>query len=471
MNLSIILSISYLIFTFIVMIWFGRKKKSGNEEFYVSQGDMGILMIMSLVFSTIISSSNTIGASTIGFTTGISSVWANWGQALGILFFFLISARFFRRAYKARGALTVASAFGHVFGRRSRIAITIISAFSYLLMFGVGPVAFASVFGPVLGVDRQIIIWVVGVIFVLMAAFVGLKGLAAFNIVNTFMIIGVLTIISIMAINKAGGFVVIRNSLPDSYFDLFQPSMATAVAGGLGTAISGIAANIYATTTIAAKSPKVNYIGQGLVILILIPFAIFVSFIGIAGKVIMPDAEAATIVYSVANHISPVLVAFMSMAVMAANFSTTPSILFLGSTTLVKDCYLLIKPGATEKEEMRAFRIITIVIGMFFVYLGSSSASVLSQILGAFQIRAVVGIAIAFGLYWKKVSEDAIFWSMVIGGIVSAIWFFVGNPFRIAPLWPGAFVVSAVIIIMTLMNKEAVSSIHSRYLELRDVVD
>ncbi len=55
--------------------------------------------------------------------------------------------------------------------------------------------------------------------------------------------------------------------------------------------------------------------------------------------------------------------------------------------------------------------------------------------LGAFQIRSVVGVVLLAALAWPRVNNRAAFWSMMGGGIVAAGWFFAGNPFGIAPLW------------------------------------
>ncbi len=62
---------------------------------------------------------------------------------------------------------------------------------------------------------------------------------------------------------------------------------------------------------------------------------------------------------------------------------------------------------------------------------------ILNQMLGAFQIRSVVGVVLLAALAWPRVNSRAAFWSMMGGGIVAAGWFFAGNPFGIAPLWAG----------------------------------
>lgn len=97
--------------------------------------------------------------------------------------------------------------------------------------------------------------------------------------------------------------------------------------------------------------------------------------------------------------------------------------------------------------------------------MGINARSILNNMLGAFQIRSIVGVVLLVALVWPRVNSRSAFWSMLCGGAVSAFWFFTGSPFGIAPLWPGTFVGIAVLIPLTLMNKEKISEGYQKYLD------
>ena len=74
------------------------------------------------------------------------------------------------------------------------------------------------------------------------------------------------------------------------------------------------------------------------------------------------------------------------------------------------------------------------------------------------------------GAYWKKVDKTSAFWSMLIGGIVAAVWHFAGQPFGIVPFWPGCGVGLVLLIILTLCNGKKASDDYARYKSLMDAV-
>ena len=104
---------------------------------------------------------------------------------------------------------------------------------------------------------------------------------------------------------------------------------------------------------------------------------------------------------------------------------------------------------------------------MYFTYDGQT---ILNQMLGAFQIRSVVGVVLLAALAWPRVNSRAAFWSMMGGGIVAAGWFFAGNPFGIAPLWPATAVCLIILIPITLSSKEKISDGYRRYMEAQEAL-
>lgn len=92
----------YLVITLCINFFFTRKN-TGTKAYFLAKGNLGIILCVSLIVTECISAGTLVGAASTGFTTGLSSVWASWGQVIGIVLFILFSAKFFRVMHKKRG--------------------------------------------------------------------------------------------------------------------------------------------------------------------------------------------------------------------------------------------------------------------------------------------------------------------------------------------------------------------------------
>jgi SSS family solute:Na+ symporter len=166
-----------------------------------------------------------------------------------------------------------------------------------------------------------------------------------------------------------------------------------------------------------------------------------------------------------ANSFGGVYAGLVSKAIIAAIWSTGPALLLIISTTLTRDFYKVFKPDVSDAQQVRFSKIAVVIVAAIFTIFGLNAGSILNQMLGAFQIRSVVGIVLAVALFWPRVTKNAAFWSMLLGGIVAAVWHFSGSPFGVAPLWPAALVCLVILIPMSLASKEKVSPGYKMYKE------
>ena len=243
----------------------------------------------------------------------------------------------------------------------------------------------------------------------------------------------------------------------------------------IGNAAGGLFAFILSTSLVAnvysAKTKRTANAGVLAAAILVVIFAFFPALIGIFGKIMYPDGEAGTILYTVADTFGPAVGALASMAIIAAVFSTAPAFLLTLSTTLTRDFYLtLVKKNATDRQQLNFSKLAIFGIGIVATFLGIYASNILTQVNGAFQIRAVAGLVLIVGAYWKKVDKTSAFWSMLIGGIVAAVWHFAGQPFGIVPFWPGCGVGLVLLIVLTLCNGQKISDDYARYKSLMDAV-
>ena len=156
------------------------------------------------------------------------------------------------------------------------------------------------------------------------------------------------------------------------------------------------------------------------------------------------------------------------MSIAAAIWWSAPAALLFISNTLTQDLYAVVRPQSTDRQRLAFSRLMVVLLGIVATWLGLNASSILGQLYAAFQIRSVVGIVLLVSMVWPRVSSTAAFWSMLLGGIVAAVWHFAGNPLGMEPLWPACGTTIVVLVALTLASKTKVSAGYARYKEARD---
>lgn len=469
---ELIMVIGYIVLTTAVGWILSTRAKSRNDinSFFVGKKELGAVLVCFTMFGEMIAGSSTVGSAQTAFGLGLSSAWTNWGQSLGVFVFVFTVSKLYRVAGHY-GAYSVPEAFEFRFNsKKCRMVVMVIVLVVYGILFAMQPKAAANIIAPMINVDVTVMTWIMGIIFVLQAL-VGLKGIAAMNVVHSLILYIGCVVVGVLAWNHVGSLDIVRNTLGGEFLSVTQPSVSTVI----GNAAGGLFAFILSTSLVAnvysAKSKKAANAGVLAAAILVIIFAFFPALIGMFGKVMYPDGDAGTIFYAVADTFGPAIGALASMAIIAAVFSTAPAFLLTLSTTLTRDFYLtLVKKNATDRQQLNFSKLAIVGIGVVATFLGIYASNILTQVNGAFQIRAVAGLVLIIGAYWKKVDRNSAFWSMLIGGIVAAVWHFAGQPFGIVPFWPGCGVGLVLLIVLTLCNGQKISDDYARYKSLMDAV-
>lgn len=468
-----ILVIGYIAITTFLGWYLTSRAKARNDinSFFVGKKELSWVLVMFVMFGECIAGASSIGAAQTSYGIGLSSVWTNWGQCLGIVVFVLTVSKLYRTA-GYYGNYSVPEAYQFRFGsQRCRVVVMVIVVIVYTILYALQPKAAGAILSPMLNIDIKICAWVMAVVFVFQALS-GLKGIAWMNVVHSSVLFIGCLVVMILSWIKTGGPSTVYEALGASYLSVAQPSLGTVI----GNALGGLFAFILSTSLVAnvygAKSKHDANKGVIAGAIVVFIFAFFPAFIGVFGRIMYPEvADTSKIFYIVADSFGPAVGAMASMCIIAAVFSTAPAFLLTIGTSLARDLYAgIINKNATPEQQLKFSKWAIVVLGLGSTYLGLNAASILSQVNSAFQIRAVAGLVLVLGALWKKVDERSAFWSMLIGGIVAAGWYIAGSPFGIVPFWPGCGVALVLIVIMTLTNGHEVSPDFAHYKELQDKV-
>ncbi len=464
--MAIAMMIGYLMVTMFIGLSL-LKKNSGIAEYLVAKRNMGAFLVAALLFGELLSGASSVGKATEGFNSGFSAVWINWGAALGCSMAVVFGVTKLYRVFgEKKGIMSVPEAYRLLFDQKTSIVMLVILVLVYGIIFSLQPLAAASILGPMFRIDIKIMAIIVGLILTAITFSGGLRGLATMNVVHASVMFFGMAVVAVSSVNHAGGWYSLADNLPNSYFSFLQPDIWTVIAWALGTAFSFLCAASLAGTALGAKNEGAANKGIIWASIMVIPYAIMPALIGMAAKVAYPDMNPATALFSMANAVSPMMGGIVSIAVIAAIFSTAPSLILIVSTVLTRDFYKgILNPEATDRQQLVFSRSLVIIIGLFGTLLGMNATSILNTALGAFQIRAFAGVILIIMLFWPRVTKDAAFWSLLVGGSLAAIWHFAGNPFGIQPLWPSFGVGLILLMGLTLLSKEKVSEGYKTYQE------
>ncbi len=464
--ISAVIMASYLLLTIGIGFYLSRSNKN-TEDFFVAKKGLGIGLIIPLLFSELVAGAGTIGNAEMAFRSGLSSVWAQWGMVVGCLLYVLLVSRFYWVMGDKLQAMSVPEAFGHYFDEKTRIAAMVMIALAYGIIYATQPVSAAAILAPMFKANTTIMAWVVGIIIVIITMSGGLRGAAYMSVIHSFVMYFGMFITLFFVLRYIGGYQIIKAALPPEMFSLTGPGVLTVIAWVLGTAFSFLTASTVVAVTFGASSLKIAKYGIVIGALLIVPFAMAPALIGLAAKAALPELIAKNAFFTIAANAGDEIAGLASMGVVAAILSTAPVVLLITVTTITRDLYKgIIKPNATDSEQMMFSRIAIAVIGLGGTYFGLQSTSILGQLLGALQIRSVAGIVLVIALVWPRVNSKAAFYSIVSGGGLAAVWHFSGNPFGLEPLWPSLFLGIPVLIALTLLNKDKISREYKSYKKL-----
>lgn len=461
---AIVIAVYMAVILCIGVVTSHKQGKGDIGSFMTSGGGIGVLPAIALVVGANVAGSGTVGTVQAGYTTGISAVWPQAVGAIGIFLGVWLGVTKFYRVMALDGAISLPEAVGKFFSPRVRSAIAVITAFSFVGLFAIQPTAIAAILAPAFGWDFNTVMWVGGIFCIVLACTGGLKSISDTNVVHTVVMCVSLTLASVLVVKKLGGGLEnVNRVLPASYMDPLALGWGT-VGAYLATTV-GFALNALSLSPVfGCKNLKTAHRSLLISAVILTAFAFAITYIGMGGKAAGIDIAGADAIYAVTDLISPVLSAIVNVGVLAAILSTAPMLAMSAGSVISHDIYAsLINKSATPKQEMLAAKIVIVVIGVFAIIIGTSIPSIMSGLMAAVQIVTVPSAIVFAAVVTGRIHENSAFWSILVSGAVSVVWYFMQSPFGIQPVWPSLAAAVVVIVPMMISSKGRVYENYEQY--------
>ncbi|MCF0120392.1 MAG: hypothetical protein HUJ65_02030, partial [Oscillospiraceae bacterium] len=385
---TFIIILIYVFVTLIVGIFISRKNK-GSGDFFAAQGRLALPLCLVLLLASSFAGAFTAGSARDSYISGFAPYFPMVAMGMGYaLFAFLVPM--YRSAAKA-GYLSVPEAFEARFDSRSKTALLLINSLAYGATFAVQPVALATIIAPMLGVDNSTVMWIVAAVMVVMAL-TGLTGVAWMNTFHCIIMVAGMTIISIVAMTRAGGIGNIVNTVDPAMFNPFSPDAPTVIMRFIALTLCVFAESEAATIAISGKTVKTAKTALIIIGVVIFVFSALLMMIGISAQVLVPGLEnPSNTLYELSTKLGAVFSFIASIAVIAAITSSAPAYLIYFSTGVTRQVVGRFFPEAAEKRTKLISTVCIIAVAAIGTFFAQKATSILNVLFNVYEILTVCG--------------------------------------------------------------------------------
>lgn len=414
---SFFLLIAYAALFVGIGLWIGRRARA--SDFFVAGRSLGPGLIFSTFLAANIGASSTVGATSLGFTEGLSAWWWNGSAGIGSLVLaFSIGPRMWREA-TAHGDLTVGDFLERRYGRAMRGLVASLIWLGTLTILAAQLLGVAAVLHVAGGFSLPAGCALGALVTVSYFTAGGLLSSAWVNLVQLVVILAGFAVAVPFAVHAAGGWEAMA-AAGASATDVWR---STGPASGwrllflLGPAFivsPGLLQKAYGARDDRAVRRGIAWNGIALLI-----FACAPAAIGVAAHTLYPTLEKADLALPtvLAGTLPPSIGILALAAVFSAEVSSADAVLFMLATSASRDLYRgFVRPAATDAEVLRVARVAAIVGGICGVGVALAYGSVRAAVSVFYSILTVtLFVPIVGGLYLRRAGRREGLASILVG--------------------------------------------------------
>ncbi len=428
-----IIIVSYFVVVFGIGLYHSRRQKTA-QEYFLAGHSVGWFAVGASLFSTNISSEHFIGLAGSGATSGLAVGCYEWSAS----FCLFILGWLFVPYYMRSRVYTMPEFLERRFNAKCRWYLTIISLLAYVFTkISVHLFAGAILMREVLGWDyltTSVLLVLATGVYTITG---GLKAVIYTDLFQSFVLITGAVVLSVIGLEKAGGFAGLRATLPPDFFHMIKP-INDPVYPWLGTTVGTMILGIWYWCTdqvIVQKTLSARGIKQAregtffCAALKILPVFILV-LPGLIAKSLYPDVVTGDNAYPtlVLRLLPSGLIGLMVAALLAALMSAMSSVLNSCSTLITIDIYRKLRPETSERRLVLIGRIATaavVVLSIAWIPFIRYLSNEIYQYLQSVQAYVGAPITATFltGVLWRGATARAAFTTLVTGGVLGGIRF------------------------------------------------
>jgi solute:Na+ symporter, SSS family len=455
-NLDLGIILLYLIF----ICWRGfrfRDQYTNTDDFFLAGRSLSWPMIGLSLYATNISITTIIGLSGSGYETGVSVFNYEWTGAIMLLIFAVFIVPF----YLKQQLTTMPEFLGRRFDDRSRLFFSGISISVNVLIDIAGALYASSILlkGIFPEVELYVFIIVMALITGLYTVAGGLKAVVVTDSIQAVLLTVGSAIVAVIAFNQVGSWQEVRATLDPMLLSFIQPTDDPFIPWPtllISLPILGfyfMCSNQHMVQRVlGARSLEDGRKGAVFAALLKLPLLFILVLPGTLGIILYPEIENPNLIFPelMFDFLPAGVLGLILTGFIAALMSSIDSALTASSSIATMDIYKKFRPQSSQKQLIR--------MGKIFILMAVTIASIWAPVIDNFPtlweyLQAVLSFltppvvtCFLFGLFWKKATAKAAFWSLISGSVIAG--FLVVNNYLFTLLIPIHYLYSATIIFL-----------------------
>ena len=433
--------------------FYARHRREGADDWFVAGRRMGAPTVAFLWVAAWIGGASIVGTSARVYERGITGIWYIVAIALGCLLFGLAAAARVKRHGDRHRHLTYPDLIEQHYDNRTRAVATVTTVLAYTAYTAGQFVASASILEVLLGWSYGAALLLSAAIVILYTAVGGYLAVAYTDRVQvTLVLLGIVVIGIPVAASHAGSWAELRALLPDSHFDPGAQGWGKVAALVVSLVLSFFVAMDSFSRSFAARDAKASQGGALLAVILILPIALAVAWIGLASAALYPGhgADAGILTTFVLDAFPPGLRGLMVIAILSATMSVGAICVLTASANYARDIHQrYLRPGLGPAAMVRVGALAAAGAGGLAMLMAWRMRDIIDILQLGFTINSAgLFLPTLLAIYDRRVPAAAAFWSTAASLLTVIAWRAAagaGGVFALDPLWPG-LAVSAILL-------------------------
>lgn len=432
----------------------GSMKAKNNDDYLVAGRSLPFAVYFPCLVTVIIGGGATFGATTLGYTYGISAAWMVVMYGLGIVAMgFLLSSKMSKL-----NVMSLSEMLEVRYSQHSRLLSAIVSAFYTAMIAVLQIIALGAVLQSLLGWSLETSMLVGGGITLLYTMLGGMSSLAITDTIQFFLMsIGVFFVLLPKGLNQVGGFAGLTQKLDPSYFNPVGVGWEKIFSWFLLFTLGLMIGQDIWQRVFTAKTDKIAKTGTIAAGLYSVVWSIAMAVTGLIAVVVVPDlANAQEALPRVILAVLPTGFQGLVLAgIISAIMSTASGTILASSTLIINDLILPYKKNAdNKKQELLLTRLVTITVGIAVLFVAFKVQNVIVALDIAYAILSgCVFVPVLAGFFWKRANWQGALASMITSAIVISITIAIQGASSTKPIIYGLITSALVLVVVSLLTQ------------------
>ncbi|NEX77885.1 sodium:solute symporter [Bacillus thermocopriae] len=431
----------------------GIKMAKSEKDFLLAGSRLGYFSHVGCLAAVIIGGAATMGSTTLGYEFGISGFWfvSMMGFGIAALGIFVVN--------KIGGyeVFTISQLLGKRFGEGTQLISAVVTAIYTLMIVVTQVIGMGNVIHVLLGWPVIPSMVIGGGIVLFYTILGGMWSITLTDMIQfAVMTIGIFFIMFPYSIDSVGGLTALFQSVPESHHHITNIGWDRIFQYFLLYFFGLIVSQDIWQRVFTARSQKVMKASAVSAGIYSILYGLALSIVGMCALVLLPNlGDSQSAFTSLALEILPPgLLGLVLASICSALMSNASGAIFASATLITNDIIKVYgKKVRNDQEIIKTSRIVTLGLGVLSIIFSIWIQNILVALDMAYAILSgAIFAPLVIGLYWKRVTSQAAFYSIIASSLVIFTTFMIYGITSTLPIIYGLLTGILVIVGVTILT-------------------